>query len=692
MNQIKASSVLIMLSIGFAALIIPLHSTIIDILLLSSIGITLIVYFQSATIKEWSDITSFPSILLYLAIFRIAMNFATTKKILTDGEPGVVIETIGGISIGDSIAVGAVVFLVLIVFQFILANSASRTSEVAARFVLDSLPGKQMSIDSDLQQRLITEKEARDRRRKLDMQVDFFGRMDGVGKFVKGDVILGLLLTIINITAGLIIGMMALGMTASEAAIRFTTLTIGDGIISQMCSLALTVSMGAVIAKVDDGEKKASFDTMAKQVLANPLVLNVVGGMFVILGLIAGILMMSLFGIGFLALGYFKQKSLKKEEEQEQKQRIFEEQQKAEMEQEKVEVITEIEPITLEVGIALVPLVTEDKKGETLKEKIAYIRQTLARELGVKIPSIHVMDNATIMPYTRYNIMIKDHSIASGELRVNSLMAIPSELTANEDIEGQPTKEPIFGQNAYWINEDTVEEAKEKRFGILDPLTVLTTHLEMVIRKNLHELLTRTEVQELLSYVEQRHKILIEQINEKKIDISIIQGVLKNLLMEDISIRDLSSILEAIIDCDTHKKVENMSQIDNVTYVVRENLRKSICNRLKSENGKLYIIMLDQQVEANDKNTLMYHGQYYTSMPQNEEQELAEALRKEVEKVLAIDAKPVILTSRIDLRFAMAKMLEKYNIPASVLSQNEIAQDIKMHYVGTAQLKSSQAG
>jgi flagellar biosynthesis protein FlhA len=683
LNEIKNSASLIGIVSVFVILLVPIPGFLIDFLLVFSMGAAVMIYLRAASIEEWDELSTFPTILLFTALFRIMLNVSTTKKILVDGDPGQVIEAAGSFVVGSSVGVGIVIFIILIVFQFIVANGASRTAEVAARFTLDSMPGKQMSIDADQQQGIITKEEAKEKRKKLDIEIDFYGSMDGAGKFIKGDVILGIVLTLINITAGLIVGMWSKGMSLQESAYRYTLLTVGDGVVNQISSLMVAIAAGIVMTRVYNGKGKDVTKSIFSELSNNPKISYISSGIFLFIGIATPLPIFPFVVIAALLafMGIQRSKEVDTEKKDIAAKKLFEEQEKAQRETESVEVLTELEPITLEVGLALVPVVENEKNGVRLQDKITMMRKHIARELGVKIPSIHVVDNSSLVPYTKYNILIKDSIVASGELQTNSVLALKTPYTMKE-IEGIPTKDPIYGEDAIWVGDKRASEAKEKGYTVLDPLNIIATHLNEMIRRNLHELIQRQEVKNLLDTLERGHKVLIEEMEKEEIGLAIIQGVVKNLLLEGVSVRDLSTIVEAIIDCKTHRKAE-MHRIDDVTAIVRERLSKQICEKRKNQSDNtLYVLLLPSELESSVQ-TLDRHDGYYLNFDAKEEMAFVQQVYKEVQKANASDVEPVLLTNRKDLRFGLARLLHKYSLSIAVVGTNELVPGFNIKPIGT---------
>jgi flagellar biosynthesis protein FlhA len=692
----KKAAPLVALVSFLLAMILPMPPFFIDIAIVFSLALSFTVYLRAATINEWDELKTFPSILLLSAIFRIALNIATTRKILQDGEPGQVIEASGSLIASSNIFVGFVIFIILFIVQFIVVSQgATRLAEVRARFTLDGLPMKQMSIDNDLNNGLISNEEAKEKRKKLDMQVDFYGNMDGAGKFIKGDVTASIILFLVNIIFGFIIGIVVLDMSFTEAAELYSILTIGDGLVSQICSLLLAIAGAVVMTRVYGDEEKNLAEDILGDLTFSPYIVKFVAVVFAglsVLGLFTDLpfLPFLILSAGLFYLASKREKILVEEEEKERSLEIMQEQQEIQIEKDRVEVETEVEAITLELGIALIPIVGEEANGETLQDKIKIMRQVITKELGVKIPQIHVIDNSSLFPYTKYRIKVKDNLVAEGDLRTGKLLALKTPYVV-KDVDGEPTKDPIFGEDAIWIGEGNANEAKDNGYMIYDPLSIISTHLNEILRRHLYEMLERQDVQDLVDHVSEKRKVLLKEIEEEKIQLAIIQGVLKNLLRESISIRDLPAIIEAIID---GSRIVNsmydpsniaisskLNTVDEITTIVRERISKYICEKNKNDDGKLYVVLLDPKLEKQIETFPRYDG-YYLKLSMEQEQSIVSSLIQEVQRSQMAGIEPVLFTSRNNLRFAFARMIHKYNIPISVLSANELVQGITVEQVG----------
>lgn len=660
------------------AVVVPLHSFIIDLILVLLTGISILIYMRATTIDSWYEMKSFPSILLLLGMFRISVNVSTTRKILTDGEPGVVIEQFGNFVIGGNLLVGVVIFIIMIIFQFIVANGASRTAEVAARFAVDSLPGKQMSIDADLQGRHITEEEARERRKMLGMEADFYGSMDGAGKFIKGDVIFGIAIVFVNIIFGLISGVAVQGMEFGEAFTRYTQLTIGDGLVSQIGSLMLALASGLVITRVYDGSGKNLTEGIFAELMKNSVVVYALGGLFIAMGLLTPLPILPFAGIGVIAilLGFNHQRKMRLEKEEVVRKEIEEMEKEGATNEEVVDeslgIYQENNPILVEIGVDLIPLITQKKDGVTAKDKIKLMRKSLLKDIGLKVPAVSIQDNTSLTPKGKYVIKIKGVKVAEGVLKVDHLLALKTPHVM-VDLDAEPAKDPIWGTtDGYWINEGKLREARMENYQILQPLGILITHLDYAIRQNLHGLIERQRVKELIDTLEERNPILLEEIKEKSVNLSLFQNVIQQLLKEGVSIKDLPTIVEAVIDGS-----QLYQQTDEIVNFVRERLSKQICEAARSAvDDKIHAIILDEKIEMETETYINGHNGIFLNWDADLEIDVATKISNAVKNAKISDVNPVVLVRRRDLRSGLVKVLMKYKVDAKVISVDELDPDV----------------
>ncbi|WP_020060540.1 flagellar biosynthesis protein FlhA [Bacillus sp. 123MFChir2] len=672
----------IFLAVSFiVALLIPLPPFILDVIIVFLLGMAVLVYMRATSIKEWDELKSFPTLLLLIGIFRVSINVSTTRAILTNGNAGHVIEEFGQFVIGGNLLIGIVIFIVLIIFQFIVANGSSRTAEVAARFTLDSLPGKQMSIDADLNQRIITDTEAKDKRKKLNMETEFYGAMDGAGKFVKGDVIFSIVILFVNIIFGLIVGMMQQGMGFQEAAYHFTKLTIGDGIVNQIGSLLLAISTGIIVTRVFDGSDDTVNEGIYKELMAHDVVVYALGGLFIAMGVFSPLPLIPflIVGGGIIFLGYTNKQRLKKEKEEEM-QKELEMIQSDEDQMKKVEdsfgVFTDKYPIIVELGLDLAALVKQKINGETARDKVVLMRKSIITDLGINVPGINFKDNTSFRPRGRYVIRIKGAKVAEGVLKSGYLLALKTP-NVMADLDAEPAKDPIFGEDGYWILEHVVQDAQMKGYQVLEPLSILITHLDVVIRRNVHELLQRQHVKDLIQSLENDHGVLLEEIKKKEIDLSLIQNVVKQLLKEGISIRDLPTIMEGIID----GKEIYQNQADGVTAFVRECISKVICEHAKNSDGKIYAALFSDAIELDaDVVNNSYQG-YLLNWDLEQETRVIDQIQNIFKQSRLMGRDPVLLTRRKDFRFGIVRLLDRYQIEAKVLCISELAPEIAVDQI-----------
>ncbi|WP_099222073.1 FHIPEP family type III secretion protein [Listeria costaricensis] len=673
----------ILIAVSFViALIVPLPPFVLDLVIVTILALSVLVYMRATSIKEWSELKSFPTLLLLMGIFRVSINISTTRAILTTGDPGQVIQQFGNFVIGSNFVVGIVIFIILIVFQFIVANGSSRTAEVAARFTLDALPGKQMAIDADLNQRMITEVEARNKRASLNMETEFYGAMDGAGKFVKGDVLFTVLLAIVNIVFGLIVGMMQGGLSLSEAVIKYTELTIGDGIVSQIGSLLMAMSTGVIVTRVFDGNEDNVAVGIFKELMNNAIVVYSLAGMFILMGVFSPLPLVPFAGIGLLllALGYRTQQGLKKAHEKELAAEMAEIQaenrRQEEEHQQAFGASQEKYPVVVELGLNIAALVKQKVQGETAKDKVILMRKSIMQDLGIGVPGINFKDNTSFRPRGKYVIKIKGVKAAEGVLKAGQLLALKTPGVM-EELNAEPTKDPIFGEEGYWIMPNDLEEAQMKNYQVLEPLSILITHLDMTVRKNLYDLLMRQQIKELLDGLADENEVLLEEIKKKEIDYALIQGVLKQLLKEGISIRDLPTIVEGIIDGQTIYP----NDLDGITSFVRERISKSICEQAKNADGKIYAMLLDDQIEMESEIvTTPYYG-YALNWELDKELRVMKHLQEKLEKAQLTGREPVVLTRRKDFRFGFVRALERYQIEIPVLSISELSPETEVEQI-----------
>lgn len=654
--------------------IIPIPSILLDVMLAINISLAMIILFNALFAKEVLDMSFFPTLLLFTTIFRISLNVSSTRLILSTGEPGNVVETFGGFVGGGNLVIGAIVFIVLILIQFIVINKGSeRVSEVTARFTLDAMPGKQMAIDADLNTGAITEKEARERRTKIQQESNFFGSMDGATKYVKGDATAGLIITFINLIGGTIMGVMNGGLSAMEALQKYGILTIGDGLVSQVPSLLISLATGILVTKASS---EADFGSMlVKQLFGIPKVLYIVGATITFLGIATPLnpVLFCALGIAFLAAGRKIQKDVKVEEIEEETnadETAAEEIRRSE----NVVSLLQVDPIELEFGYGIIPLADVNQGGDLL-DRVVMIRRQIALELGTVVPIIRLRDNIQLNP-NQYIIKIKGIQVTEGEILFDHYMAMNPGYV-EEEITGIPTFEPSFHLPAIWITEGQRERAESLGYTVVDPPSIIATHLTEVIRSHIAELLTRQDVSNLISNIKENNPALVDELTPKLLSIGEIQKVLQNLLQEGISIRDLLTIFENLAD-----HAVTTRDTDVLTEYVRQGLKRAISSKYFPANETTSVVTLDPKVEQEIMGSVKQteQGAYLTLDPEKTKN-IMESLKQEVAKLENIGKNPIVITSPI-VRMYFKKLTEDYFKDLIVVSYNEVESNVELQSVG----------
>ena len=654
--------------------IIPIPSILLDVMLAINISLAMIILFNALFAKEVLDMSFFPTLLLFTTIFRISLNVSSTRLILSTGEPGNVVETFGGFVGGGNLVIGAIVFIVLILIQFIVINKGSeRVSEVTARFTLDAMPGKQMAIDADLNTGAITEKEARERRTKIQQESNFFGSMDGATKYVKGDATAGLIITFINLIGGTIMGVMNGGLSAMEALQKYGILTIGDGLVSQVPSLLISLATGILVTKASS---EADFGSMlVKQLFGIPKVLYIVGATITFLGIATPLnpVLFCALGIAFLAAGRKIQKDVKVEEIEEETnadETAAEEIRRPE----NVVSLLQVDPIELEFGYGIIPLADVNQGGDLL-DRVVMIRRQIALELGTVVPIIRLRDNIQLNP-NQYIIKIKGIQVTEGEILFDHYMAMNPGYV-EEEITGIPTFEPSFHLPAIWITEGQRERAESLGYTVVDPPSIIATHLTEVIRSHIAELLTRQDVSNLISNIKENYPALVDELTPKLLSIGEIQKVLQNLLQEGISIRDLLTIFENLAD-----HAVTTRDTDVLTEYVRQGLKRAISSKYFPANETTSVVTLDPKVEQEIMGSVKQteQGAYLTLDPEKTKN-IMESLKQEVAKLENIGKNPIVITSPI-VRMYFKKLTEDYFKDLIVVSYNEVESNVELQSVG----------
>lgn len=654
-------------------MIIPMSTVLLDILLTFNISFALIIIMVSMFNTDPLEFSVFPSLLLVMTLFRLALNISSTRLILLNANAGEVIATFGQFVIGGNPVVGFIIFLILVIIQFIvITKGAERVSEVAARFTLDAMPGKQMAIDADLNAGLIDESTARNRREKIQREADFYGAMDGASKFVKGDAIAGIIIVIINIIAGLLIGMMQRGMEASEAVQIYTILTVGDGLVTQIPALLISTATGIVVTR------SASTFSLGKelsiQMFAYPKALGLAAIILLILGSI-GMPRFPMYTLAALfAFMYFASRGAALEEVEEGISEDFEEAEQIRKPENVMELL-QIEKMELELGYGLIPLVDSEQGGDLL-DRIVMIRRQCAVELGFVVPPIRIRDNMQLKPNI-YIIKVKGADVASSELLLDNYLAIGPNIENDADLVGVNTLEPAFNLPARWIDTSQKEQAEISGYTVVDPPSVLATHLTAVIRNHAFELLGRQDIQSILDFIRESNPAVVDELIPDLMSIGELQRVLSNLLKEQVSIRDMVTIMETLADF-----ARVTRDVDVLTEYVRQGLKRQITRQYSSPENRIRVITLDPAVEENLRDSVQQSdfGSYLAVEPEFA-QNMIDRITLLSDDLIRRGITPVLLCAPI-LRIYLKRLIDRFMADLVVLSYNEIEQNIEVEVVG----------
>ena len=655
-------------------LIVPIPTLLLDILILFNISIAMIVLFNALFSKEALNMSSFPTLLLMTTLFRMSLNVGSTRNILLTGYAGNVVETFGQFVGGGNMVVGVIVFMILVIIQFVVINKGSeRVSEVTARFTLDAMPGKQMAIDADLNTGAINDEQAKERRQKIQDESSFFGAMDGTTKYVKGDAMAGLIITVINFAGGLVLGVVMQGLEMTDALAKYTILTIGDGLVSQIPSLLISLSTGILVTKVS---KEADLgNVLLKQLFSIPKVLYIVGGSMAFLGIVTPLstLLCLIYAVLFIIAGRAIEASM---EEASIEEEVGEEEESAEeiRRPENVVSLLQVDPIELEFGYGIIPLADVNQGGDLL-DRVVMIRRQIALELGCVVPMIRLRDNIQLNP-NQYLIKIKGVPISEGEILFDHYMAMNPGYV-EEEITGIPTFEPSFHLPAIWITESQRERAESLGYTVVDPPSIIATHLTEVVRNNIDTLLTRQDVQNLINNVQEANTTLVSELVPKLLGVGEIQKVLQNLLKEGISIRDLVTIFETLADNATTTR-----DTDVLTEYVRQSLKRAISNKYFPSNEMTSVVTLDPKIEQEIMGSVKQTEQgAYINLAPEKMQDILNSVRDEVEKMEELGKNPIIVTSPI-VRMYFKKITSEQFRDLTVISYNEIASDVELQSIG----------
>ncbi|WP_352407799.1 flagellar biosynthesis protein FlhA [Acetoanaerobium noterae] len=671
----KSGDIAITIGIIFIILmiIIPIPLFLVDILLSLNISLALLILLISMYNKEALDFSVFPSLLLITTLFRLSLNITTTRYILSEGNAGQVIEAFGNFVMGGNPVVGFIVFIIIVIVQFmVITKGSERVAEVAARFTLDAMPGKQMAIDADLNSGLIDEREAKNRRLKIQGEADFYGAMDGASKFVKGDAIAGILITLVNVIGGFVIGVLIQGMPMAEALSRFTILSVGDGLVSQIPALLISTGTGIVVTRATS-ESNLGRDFI-DQLFNNYKIMFIISGVLFFLALTPlPFIPYMLLSLIFLGSGL---NMLRRSRIEERAPEIGEEQDNVEeiRRPENVLPLLNVDPIELEFGYGIIPLADKSQGGD-LFDRLVMIRRQCALELGIVVPMIRLRDNIQLQP-NEYVIKIKGVEVSGGEILFDHYLAMNPGI-ADGEIKGIDTVEPAFGLPAKWIDEKERERAEIFGYTVVDPPSIISTHLTEVIKKHAHELIGRQDVKMLLDNLKETHPTLVDEVIPSLLSIGDIQKVLSNLLREGVSIRNFSNIMEALADYGQVTK-----DTDMLTEYSRQTMFRSITKQFISRDDAK-VITLDPDLERIIMESLQTtETGTYMALDPSISQKLVSSLGKEVEKVLSIGEQPLIVTAPV-VRFYFKKFVEQISDDIIVLSYNEIDPKTKIQSIGT---------
>ncbi len=656
-------------------IIVPLSPFMLDALLMSNITISLVILLITLYTKEPLQFSAFPPLLLIVTIYRLALNISSTRLILSNGgDAGNVIHTFGNFVIGSNLVVGIIIFVIIIIIQFVVITKGSeRVAEVAARFTLDAMPGKQMAIDADLNTGIINEEQARERRTKIQREADFYGAMDGAGKFVKGDAIVSIIIVVVNIAGGIIIGVTSGGGMALEEVFRIYTLaTVGEGLVNQLPALLVSTATGIIVTRAAS-ENNLSID-LTKQILAQPLVLMIAGGAIASLGLIPGLPTLPIFGIAGLLLwqGYTlnkRQNAGKDGASEDDLKNMAAEARKPE----NVVSLLNVDPIELEFGYSIIPLADAAQGGDLL-DRVVMIRRQCALDLGIIVPVIRLRDNMQLN-MNEYVIKIKGFEVSRGLIRTDCLMAISGSGISGQ-LQGIETIEPAFGIPALWINTSDREMAESLGYTIVDPPSVIATHLSEILKRHAYELLDRQQVQNLISNLKQTQPALVDEVVPKMFSLGEVQKVLANLLRESISIRDIGTIIETMGEYGGITR-----DIGLITEYVRQSLKRGITSKFIT-NNKARVITLDSRLEQLiAEKARQGDGGSYVALEPDVLRNMYSSLKGSIEKLAAIGATPIVLTSPA-VRMHFKKLVEQKAPDLVVLSYNELDQKVEIYSEG----------
>ncbi|WJE17484.1 flagellar biosynthesis protein FlhA [Halobacillus sp. ACCC02827] len=665
-------SVLIGVILIIIMLVIPLPGWLLSFFILINITLALIVILVSMNMEEALQFAVFPTLLLLLTLFRLGLNVSTTRSILSEADAGGVVATFGTFVIGGNPLVGFVVFIILIIIQFlVITKGAERVSEVAARFTLDAMPGKQMSIDADLNAGMINEHQAKDRREKIEQEADFYGAMDGASKFVKGDAIAGIIIVLINIIFGLIIGMVQMGMSFNEAIDTYMRLTVGDGLVSQIPALLISTATGIVVTRV---ASKGNLSTdVTSQLLRYPKLLYIAAITIFLLGLTPINFFLTTLISSVLAFGAFWLSREDKAPLIEEPEELDEADGNQMKSPENVVQLISMDPIEFEFGYALIPIADTSQGGDLL-DRIVMIRRQLAIELGIVIPVVRIRDNIQLGP-NEYRLKIKGNQVAEGELLLDHFLAMSPE--GDDGIEGIDTNEPAFGLPAKWITEEQKDEAELSGYTVVDPPSVVSTHITEVIKQQAHNLLGRQETQQLIDHLKDSYPILVNEVTPEPLSVGDIQKVLSKLLRENVSVKNLPIIFETLADFG-----KMTSDTDLLAEYARQALSAQITGQYRSADNQVKVITVSGKVEKMIAESIQQteHGSYLALDPDSQHA-IIQSIAEQVEQMSLQEETAIILCSPA-VRMYVKQLLDRFLPQVVVLSYNELEPSAEVQSIG----------
>lgn len=662
-------------------MILPVPAFLMDLMIVGNLAISVAILLVAVYSGKPLDFSVFPTVLLFSTLFRLSLNVASTRLVLLKGHTGAgaaghVIETFGNLVVGGSYVVGVVVFVILIVINFVVITKGSgRVAEVAARFILDSMPGKQMSIDADLNAGIINETQAKERRKKIEREADFYGAMDGASKFVRGDAIAGILITLINIIGGLAIGIFQKGLELEKAAQLYTLMTIGDGLVAQIPSLIVSTAAGIIVTRAASGDDLSK--EVTKQIFLQPRAMGVTAGILALLGLMPGLPATPfLFLAVTLAVVAW---SVKQHNEKKELQAKQDEKKQSEMQSSETSVPPTVDILELQVGYGLVNLVEGGEGKSELVDRIFGLRREFAGELGIIVPKVHVKDNLEIEP-SEYSILIKGIAVGGGKLMTGYVLAMdPGNV--ERPISGIETKEPVFGLNAIWIPEKQKEQAEIAGYTVVDSATIITTHFSEVIRKHASELIGRQELQTLIENIEKTHPKVVQELIPNVLPLGTVLKVFQNLLREQVPVRDILTILETLANHGPTTK-----DAEALTEHVRTALARTITNRLSGAKGELEVItMLGRTEEVLIRGYQRTESGPMFNLEPGFFEKLVNKLNETIGKTVFDSGKPVLLCHPV-IRSQLRKALERFIPSLNILSANEIASNASVRSLATVEV------